>query len=177
MPAACRLAGDARRRRTPGWSPRCSRSSAPGFAYILYFRLIANAGPANAIAVTYLIPLFAVLWGGVFLGERLTPTIVAGCAVIFLGTALATGVVAPRRATPAGDAAKTSARPDAHAAAPTTRRHAATISRCDSTLAKNASRSAGSSGSPRCCSTACPRSRNSRARGDAADASTWWHVR
>jgi drug/metabolite transporter (DMT)-like permease len=64
--------------------------------YILYFRLIAHAGPTNAVAVTYLIPLFAVLWGGIFLGERLTLPIVAGCAIIFLGTALATGVVAPR---------------------------------------------------------------------------------
>jgi drug/metabolite transporter (DMT)-like permease len=70
-----------------------------GLAYILYFRLIAHAGPTNAVAVTYLVPLFAVLWGGVFLDERLTPTIVAGCAVIFIGTALATGVIAPRRTT------------------------------------------------------------------------------
>ena len=69
-----------------------------GFAYILYFRLIANAGPANAVTVTYLVPLFAVLWGGVFLGERLTLTVVLGCAVIFIGTALATGVLAPRLA-------------------------------------------------------------------------------
>jgi len=69
-----------------------------GFAYILYFRLIANAGPANAVAVTYLIPLFAVLWGGVFLDERLTLSVVLGCAVIFIGTALATGVLRPRAA-------------------------------------------------------------------------------
>jgi len=68
-----------------------------GFAYILYFRLIANAGPTNAVAVTYLIPLFAVLWGSVFLGEHVTPSVVAGCAIIFLGTALATGVLRPRR--------------------------------------------------------------------------------
>ncbi len=67
-----------------------------GLAYILYFRLIANAGPSNAVAVTYLVPLFAVLWGGVFLDERLTLPIVLGCAVIFLGTALATGVLRPR---------------------------------------------------------------------------------
>ena len=67
-----------------------------GFAYILYFRLIASAGPTNAVAVTYLIPIFAVVWGGVFLGERLTPTLVAGCLVIFVGTALATGVLRPR---------------------------------------------------------------------------------
>jgi drug/metabolite transporter (DMT)-like permease len=80
-----------------------------GVAYILYFRLIANAGPQNAVAVTYLIPLFAVLWGGVFLDERLSLPIVLGCAVIFLGTALATGVLAPRRGrapASAGGAAK-----------------------------------------------------------------------
>ena len=46
--------------------------------------------------MTYLIPLFAVLWGGVFLGERLTLPVVLGCAVIFIGTALATGVLVPR---------------------------------------------------------------------------------
>jgi drug/metabolite transporter (DMT)-like permease len=68
-----------------------------GLAYVLYFRLIANAGPANAIAVTYLVPIFAVAWGGLFLGETLAWPVVAGCAVVFAGTALATGVVAPRR--------------------------------------------------------------------------------
>lgn len=67
-----------------------------GLAYVLYFRLIANAGPANAISVTYLVPIFAVAWGGLFLGETLTWPIVAGCAVVFAGTALATGVVRPR---------------------------------------------------------------------------------
>ena len=82
-----------------------------GVAYILYFRLIANAGPTNAVAVTYLIPLFAVLWGGLFLGERLTLPIVVGCVVIFIGTALATGVLAPRPAASGSDAAPTSARP------------------------------------------------------------------
>jgi len=40
----------------------------------------------------------AILWGGVFLGERLSLPIVAGCAVIFLGTALTTGILAPRPA-------------------------------------------------------------------------------
>jgi len=69
-----------------------------GLAYLLYFRLIAHAGPANAVAVTYLIPIFAVAWGGIFLGEQLTLPLVAGCAVIFIGTALATGMLP--RATP-----------------------------------------------------------------------------
>lgn len=62
-----------------------------GLAYILYFRLIANAGAANAVSVTFLIPAFAMLWGWLFLGEVPTAAMLAGCAVILLGTALATG--------------------------------------------------------------------------------------
>jgi drug/metabolite transporter (DMT)-like permease len=67
-----------------------------GLAYVLYFRLIANAGPANAMTVTYLVPAFAVAWGALFLGETLTWPMVLGCAVILLGTALATGLLPPR---------------------------------------------------------------------------------
>ena len=64
-------------------------------AYLLYFRLIARLGAARAISVTFVIPLFGVLWGGVFLGETLTPVMVAAGAVIVLGTALATGLINP----------------------------------------------------------------------------------
>ena len=69
-----------------------------GIAYLMYFRLIAHVGPANAIAVTYLVPLFAMLWGAWFLGEAVTGAMIAGGAVILLGTALATGMVAKRQA-------------------------------------------------------------------------------
>ena len=62
-------------------------------AYLLYFRLIAHVGPARAITVTFLVPLFAVLWGALFLAETLTPAMALGCAVILLGTALTTGVL------------------------------------------------------------------------------------
>lgn len=62
-----------------------------GLAYLLYFRLIAHVGAANAITVTFLIPVFAVLWGWLFLGEGLTAAMVIGCTVIVLGTALSTG--------------------------------------------------------------------------------------
>lgn len=69
-----------------------------GLAYVLYFRLIAHAGAANAISVTFLIPAFAMLWGWLFLGEQPTGSMLAGCAVILLGTALATGLLRwPRR--------------------------------------------------------------------------------
>jgi drug/metabolite transporter (DMT)-like permease len=62
-------------------------------AYILYFRLIANTGPTNAITVTYLIPLFAMLLGALVIDEPITSSMLAGCAVILLGTALATGLL------------------------------------------------------------------------------------
>lgn len=63
------------------------------FAYILFFRLIDRVGPARAITVTFLVPLFAVLWGALFLDEAVTPAMAAGGAVVPLGTALATGVL------------------------------------------------------------------------------------
>lgn len=66
-------------------------------AYLLYFRLIAHVGPAQAIAVTYLIPAFAIVWGLLVLGEPVTAGMLGGCAVVLLGTALATGLVRPRR--------------------------------------------------------------------------------
>ena len=62
-------------------------------AYILYFRLIANVGPTKAITVTYLIPLFAMLLGAVVIDEPVTGAMIVGCAVILLGTALATGLL------------------------------------------------------------------------------------
>ena len=73
-----------------------------GLAYLMFFRLIAHLGASQAIAVTYLIPLFAMLWGVLFMDEAVTTTMLAGGAVILLGTALATGMVhRPARAVPA----------------------------------------------------------------------------
>lgn len=63
-------------------------------AYILYFGLIRNAGAQYAASVTLLIPVFGVIWGAVFLQEAITLQAAAGCAVILLGTALATGRLA-----------------------------------------------------------------------------------
>ncbi|MBK9362496.1 MAG: DMT family transporter [Rubrivivax sp.] len=62
-------------------------------AYILYFRLIAHVGPAQAITVTYLIPAFAIAWGWLFLGEAVTPVMLVGGGIVLLGTALASGLV------------------------------------------------------------------------------------
>lgn len=55
-------------------------------AYLLYFRLIADLGATGALTVTYLIPVFGVLWGALFLGETVSLSMLAGAALVVLGT-------------------------------------------------------------------------------------------
>ena len=62
-------------------------------AYILYFRLIARLGPARAVTVTFLVPVFAVIYGTAFVGEDLTLWMLFCGIVIVSGTALATGLL------------------------------------------------------------------------------------
>ena len=61
-------------------------------AYLLYFRLIQNIGSTKALTVTYLIPLFAMLWGAIALNEAITPSMLVGCGLVLLGTAIANDV-------------------------------------------------------------------------------------
>lgn len=63
-----------------------------GVAYLLYFSLIASAGASRAILVTYLVPGIALIYGAVFLDEEITVSSLIGLGLIFVGTALATGV-------------------------------------------------------------------------------------
>jgi drug/metabolite transporter (DMT)-like permease len=62
-------------------------------AYLLYFRLLRNVGPARAVTVTFLIPVFGILWGAVFLHEPVTGGLLLRCVLVLLGTALATGAL------------------------------------------------------------------------------------
>ena len=62
-----------------------------GVAYILYFGLIRDIGPTSALTVTFLNPLFGILWGALFLGEVIGWHTVLGAAVVIVGTALVTG--------------------------------------------------------------------------------------
>ncbi|WP_334026375.1 DMT family transporter [Burkholderia gladioli] len=62
-----------------------------GFAYVLFFRLVEHVGAAYAASVTFLIPIFGMIWGAVFLGEKVTSMMVVGCAIVLFGTALASG--------------------------------------------------------------------------------------
>jgi drug/metabolite transporter (DMT)-like permease len=59
-----------------------------GFAFLLYYRLIFRIGAPRAATVTYLVPLFGVLWAWIVLGEPLTTTMAIAGALILGGVAL-----------------------------------------------------------------------------------------
>ncbi|NGZ84418.1 DMT family transporter [Duganella aceris] len=62
-----------------------------GVAYLIYFRLIQDVGPSSALTVTFLSPLFGILWGMLFLGETVGWYTIVGAAIVITGTALVTG--------------------------------------------------------------------------------------
>jgi drug/metabolite transporter (DMT)-like permease len=57
-----------------------------GVAYFLYFRLVVNVGPARSMSVTFLIPLFALFWGWLFLDEAIGTGTLIGCGLVVLAT-------------------------------------------------------------------------------------------
>jgi len=67
--------------------------AATGVAYLLYFGLIAGAGASKAVLVTYLVPSLALVYGAVFLDEKVTALSLAGLALVLAGVALGTGSV------------------------------------------------------------------------------------
>ncbi len=69
------------------------------FAYILYFRLMRNLGPTRATAVTFLIPVFGMLWGVLFLGEVVSVRMILATLVILAGTSLSTGLISFNKST------------------------------------------------------------------------------
>jgi drug/metabolite transporter (DMT)-like permease len=63
-----------------------------GIAFLLYFRLVADIGATSALTVTFLIPVFGVLWGVVFLNEAFGWHTFLGAGLIFFGLSLVTGL-------------------------------------------------------------------------------------
>ena len=68
-----------------------------GVAYILNFNVVRAAGAQTASMVTYLVPVFAVVFGVTLLNEPLSWHEPAGGALIILGVALAQGVLRVRQ--------------------------------------------------------------------------------
>lgn len=62
-----------------------------GVAYLLYFRLINDMGATSALTVTFLIPIFGVAWGKIFLNETIGWHTIIGSIVVIFGTILVTG--------------------------------------------------------------------------------------
>ncbi len=60
------------------------------FSLIFFFRLLQQIGVANTVSVAYLIPVFGILWGYLFLDEVVTPGVLIGGVGIFIGIALTT---------------------------------------------------------------------------------------
>ena len=61
-----------------------------GFGFVMFYRLIDRIGAGRAIMTTYLIPVFSILWGNIFLGESVTLIMVVGCILVLLGVGLTT---------------------------------------------------------------------------------------
>lgn len=64
-----------------------------GAAYLLYFRLINDVGPTRALSVTFLVPVFGVLWGSIFLDEAINREMVIGGLLVLAGIALTGGLI------------------------------------------------------------------------------------
>lgn len=64
-----------------------------GLGMWMYFRLLDRIGAVRAMSVTFLSPLVAMVSGALYLGEALTLQMLAGCAVVLLGTAMSLGLI------------------------------------------------------------------------------------
>jgi drug/metabolite transporter (DMT)-like permease len=62
-----------------------------GVAYLIFFRLMDEVGPSQTLSVTFLIPVFGILWGHLILHEPVAPHMLVGGLVVLVGTALITG--------------------------------------------------------------------------------------
>ncbi|WP_417686994.1 DMT family transporter [Roseibium sp.] len=65
-------------------------------AYLIYFRLLSEAGATNASLVTLIVPASAILFGTMLLGESLQPPQIAGFALLLLGLLILDGRVIKR---------------------------------------------------------------------------------
>jgi drug/metabolite transporter (DMT)-like permease len=59
-------------------------------AFVVFFALIAEIGPARATAVTYINPAVAILAGALLLGEPVTVWTVVGFVLVIAGSWLVT---------------------------------------------------------------------------------------
>jgi drug/metabolite transporter (DMT)-like permease len=79
--------------RAPGLGPLAAAialgSISGGLGWLMYYTVLAESGPAKSTVALYLVPAFAVIYGVVLLGERLTVAATAGLALVVTGSWLA----------------------------------------------------------------------------------------
>jgi drug/metabolite transporter (DMT)-like permease len=68
-----------------------------GLAYWAHLRIIRQVSPVAAMSPVFMIPVFGVAWGHLFLGEALSSGIFLGGALVLLASALVTGFNPLRR--------------------------------------------------------------------------------
>jgi drug/metabolite transporter (DMT)-like permease len=74
--------------------------AATSLAFLIYFRLLAEIGPTSTLTVTFLVPVFGVLWATIFLGEKVTGGTLAGAALILASVGFVAGAFSRRPAPP-----------------------------------------------------------------------------
>lgn len=65
-------------------------------AYVIFYRLMRDVGPTRTLTVTFLAPGFSMLWSALFLGEAITPAMLAGFALVIAGTLAVGGALSFR---------------------------------------------------------------------------------
>lgn len=73
------------------WSVLALGVLCTGVAYLLYFRLVVDEGAASALSVTFLVPVFGILWGALILDEPIGLNTFIGTFLVLMGTMLVTG--------------------------------------------------------------------------------------
>ena len=74
-----------------------------GLSLLLYFRLIANVGATRTATVTYLVPIWALAYGALLLGEGISASDILGMLLILAGVAGVSGITRlPRKQPPEG---------------------------------------------------------------------------
>ncbi|MEH6937945.1 DMT family transporter [Bacillus sp. JJ664] len=66
-------------------------------AYLLYFYLIENVGPTKTLSVTFLIPVFGMIWGVLILHEKITMGMFVGFIVILVSVFLISDIKLPTK--------------------------------------------------------------------------------
>ena len=56
-----------------------------GLGYLAYVRLIDRIGAVKTVTLTYLLPVFSIIWGAIFLQEKITSIILGGFIFVMIG--------------------------------------------------------------------------------------------